>query len=47
MSGETFYGLREMVLPGPSQTTGYRTILVIGTTGAGKSGKGFGVMAAR
>lgn len=37
MSGETFYGLREMVLPGPSQTTGYRTILVIGTTGAGKS----------
>jgi hypothetical protein len=37
MSGETFYGLREMVLPGPTQTTGYRTILVIGTTGAGKS----------
>src|SRR4051794_30315167 len=37
MSGETFYGLREMVLPGPSQTSGYRTILVIGTTGAGKS----------
>jgi energy-coupling factor transporter ATP-binding protein EcfA2 len=37
MSGETFYGLREMILPGPSQTTGYRTILVIGTTGAGKS----------
>lgn len=37
MSGETFYGLREMVLPGPAQTTGYRTILVIGTTGAGKS----------
>jgi septin family protein len=37
MSGDTFYGLREMVLPGPSQTTGYRTILVIGTTGAGKS----------
>ncbi len=37
MSGDTFYGLREMVLPGPSQTTGYRTSLVIGTTGAGKS----------
>jgi hypothetical protein len=37
MSGETFYELREMVLPGPSQTTGYHTILVIGTTGAGKS----------
>lgn len=37
MSGETFYGLREMVLPGPAQTTGYRTVLVIGTTGAGKS----------
>ena len=37
MSGETFYGLREMVLPGPAQTSGYRTILVIGTTGAGKS----------
>jgi hypothetical protein len=37
VSGETFYGLREMVLPGPSQTSGYRTILVIGTTGAGKS----------
>src|SRR5829696_387064 len=37
MSGEAFYGLREMVLPGPSQTSGYRTILVIGTTGAGKS----------
>ena len=37
MSGDTFYGLREMVLPGPSQTTGYRTCLVIGTTGAGKS----------
>ncbi|MDH4146149.1 MAG: hypothetical protein OEY23_13390 [Acidimicrobiia bacterium] len=37
MSGETFYGLREMVLPGPSQTTGYRSVLVIGTTGAGKS----------
>lgn len=37
MSGETFYGLREMVLPGPSQTSGYRTILLIGTTGAGKS----------
>lgn len=37
MSGETFYGLREMVLPGPAQTTGYRSVLVIGTTGAGKS----------
>lgn len=37
MSGETFFGLREMVLPGPSQTTGYRTVLVVGTTGAGKS----------
>jgi energy-coupling factor transporter ATP-binding protein EcfA2 len=37
MSGETFYGLREMVLPGPSQTSGYRSVLVIGTTGAGKS----------
>src|SRR5688572_16235878 len=37
MSGDTFYGLREMVLPGPSQTSGYRTCLVIGTTGAGKS----------
>ena len=37
MSGETYYGRREMVLPGPSQSTGYRTILVIGTTGAGKS----------
>ncbi|MDY7100859.1 MAG: hypothetical protein S0880_06695 [Actinomycetota bacterium] len=37
MSADTFYGLRELLIPGPSQTTGYRTVLVIGTTGAGKS----------
>jgi len=34
---ETFFGVRESLLPGPSQSSGYRTVLVVGPTGAGKT----------
>lgn len=34
---ETFFGVRESLLPGPSQSSGYRTVLIIGPTGAGKT----------
>ena len=34
---ETLFGVRESLLPGPSQSSGYRTVLIIGPTGAGKT----------
>ncbi|MFN0092989.1 MAG: hypothetical protein ACKVWR_22360 [Acidimicrobiales bacterium] len=37
MSSARFFQLREQLIPGPSQTTGYRTVLFLGTTGAGKT----------